>query len=204
MIETLLKQDLFTLIISSLMALSVVTIFTAIGYNFLRAQRKGNVVKRTNSPVATFTMTLFFFGYFLLLQNETFQWHLTHDIQIVLTLIGTSLVVIGTIVNLLGRHVLGSNWADQVTVYNNQSLVQTGIYGIVRHPLYASLIWMFTGGALVYHNAGALLANLCIFLPAMHFRASQEEKLLKERFPEYVQYAQSVKRFFPSFRRGNS
>jgi len=59
---------------------------------------------------------------------------------------------------------------------------QSGIFGVVRHPLYASLIWMFCGAAIAYHNLAALGAALLIFLPAMVYRAKLEEAMLEALF----------------------
>jgi protein-S-isoprenylcysteine O-methyltransferase Ste14 len=117
-------------------------------------------------------------------------------------LVGTIAVVVGATVNVLGRHSLGRNWANQVTVYESQTLVTSGIFGWLRHPLYASLIWMFVGAALAYHNAAAMAAALLLFVPAMYYRSGQEEHLLSERFPEYAAYRARTGRFFPCRRKG--
>ena len=44
-------------------------------------------------------------------------------------------MVIGTVFNVCGRVYLKSNWADHVRIYDDQQLVTTGPYRIVRHPL---------------------------------------------------------------------
>ena len=111
--------------------------------------------------------------------------------------VGGVLVILGAITNILGRLRLGKNWANQATLYEEQTLVTGGIYGIVRHPLYASLIWIFFGAGLIYESAAAIIANACIFLPAMYYRAGLEEKLLEERFAEYALYRKRVGTFFP-------
>ncbi len=100
-------------------------------------------------------------------------------------------------VRVSGRLRLGHNWADQVTVYREQTLVQTGVYGLVRHPLYASLIWMFVGGSLIFRNLAALAATLAVFVPAMAIRARQEEALLAMRFPEHEAYRRRVGMLWP-------
>jgi protein-S-isoprenylcysteine O-methyltransferase Ste14 len=111
--------------------------------------------------------------------------------------LGATLVAAGAIVNIAGRRALGGNWADQVTLYRDQTLVQGGVFGLVRHPLYASTIWMFLGGALIFRNVLVLLATLLVFVPAMVIRASQEERLLGSRFPEYAGYRARVGMLFP-------
>ena len=92
------------------------------------------------------------------------------------------------------------NWANQVTIYKNQQLIKTGVYKYVRHPLYASLIWMFYGACLVYPNYLALIANTILFVPFMFYRAKQEEKLLMERFEEYGEYKKTTGMLFPKLK----
>lgn len=99
---------------------------------------------------------------------------------------GLGLVILGTVVNVAGRLALGKNWGNQVIIYDDHKLVTNGSYRFVRHPLYAGLIWMFAGAALVFQNWAALAGTILVFFPAMHYRAKQEEQALVAQFPEYV------------------
>jgi protein-S-isoprenylcysteine O-methyltransferase Ste14 len=112
-------------------------------------------------------------------------------------LLGLAIMAAGAVRNIVGRIDLGRNWADQVTEYRDQALVRRGAYAVVRHPLYASITWMFLGAALVYRNAVLLGATLLVFVPAMVVRARQEERLLQQRFPEYDGYRRKVGMLFP-------
>ncbi|MCL2652151.1 MAG: isoprenylcysteine carboxylmethyltransferase family protein, partial [Candidatus Azobacteroides sp.] len=107
------------------------------------------------------------------------------------------LVILGCYVNVQGRLTLKQNWANQVTIYRHQQFVSGSVYKWVRHPLYASLIWMFCGAALIYGNWLALLSIFVIFVPMMIYRAKQEEKLLCEEFSEYADYQRKTGMLFP-------
>ena len=179
-----------------LVVLCVAAVLAAVAWNFLRARLSGQVAERQRSPVATGTMLLFTFGVYLLIHHHIGVLQLEPAIIIPLLCLGLVLMVVGCIVNLLGRLRLGRNWANQVTVYEDQTLVTGGVFGVVRHPLYASLIWMFYGASLVYLNYAALLATVFIFIPAVYYRAKQEEKLLEAQFPEYEAYRRKVGMFF--------
>jgi protein-S-isoprenylcysteine O-methyltransferase Ste14 len=120
-----------------------------------------------------------------------------------LTLAGLALVVGGCLLNLAGRVALGENWADHVTLYADQRLVTRGAYRIVRHPLYASLVWMFYGAALIYSDVAALAANTLVFVPMMAVRARREERLLEAEFPDYAAYRARVGMLFPRLWRGS-
>lgn len=178
-------------------------VLTAVAMNFALAADAGAVRVRKRSPVATASMMGFFFAVYALIHQHVGEFTAPSVAASVgLAVAGAALVVAGSAVNVLGRIRLGGNWANQVTVYEDQTLVSTGVFGLVRHPLYASLIWMFTGASLVYHNAAALAATLLIFVPAMWYRACQEEQFLAQQFPEYADYQHRVGMLFPRLWRG--
>lgn len=78
-------------------------------------------------------------------------------------------------------------------------LVRSGVYGRVRHPLYASQFWI--GAAWIVATASAVAAawvlGLCLLLV---LKSRDEERRLERRFPEYPEYRRSVPAFFPGFR----
>ena len=75
-------------------------------------------------------------------------------------------------------------------------LVQSGIYGIVRHPIYTSVILLFFAWALWWRSLpGLTLAFVTLgFLDA---KARHEERRLHLKFPDYESYARRVKRLLP-------
>jgi len=170
----------------------------SVAWSFLNFHQGRAVVRRKRSVVDTSTMLLFFAG---------FSWLLERPLGVVATgdaalewvaiFGGLVLVLIGAVVNVLGRHQLGPTWANQIAIYEGHQLLTRGCFGRVRHPLYASIIWMFLGAALAYLNWAALLATVAIFIPAMHFRARQEERLLLDTFPGYAAYRVRTGEFFP-------
>lgn len=167
----------------------------AVVHNFhqFKAERASRVQR---NPVATCSMSLFAALFYLTLR---FQWFslLAPDL-IGWRAPGLLLMVLGAVVNLLGRRVLAENWSDHVRIYADHELIQTGPFRYMRHPLYASLIWIFIGASVSYCNPLALLETLLIFLPAMHYRASLEEKALCAQFgAAYSAYCDGVFRFFP-------
>jgi protein-S-isoprenylcysteine O-methyltransferase Ste14 len=82
-------------------------------------------------------------------------------------------------------------------VRHNQ-LVTTGIYGVVRHPLYSGLFFAASGWTLFSMSLSHFLLTVCgaIFFS---YKSSLEEQWLKERHPEYAAYALRVKKFIPMF-----
>lgn len=177
---------------------TIITMFAIIN-SFLNGKRHESVNYEKKSVVETGTMTLFFLLYYGLVQNKmgVILWK-DSILSLACVLVGMLLVVIGCVVNIVGRLNLGSNWGNQIRIYHDHSIITDGVYKWIRHPLYASLIWMFYGASLVYANVAAFAANTLIFLPFMYYRAKQEEEMLQQKFPDYAAYRKKTGMFFPS------
>lgn len=79
-----------------------------------------------------------------------------------------------------------------VKVEAGQKVVDTGLYGLVRHPMYAVTIWLFLMFPLILGSFYALIAFA--FYPAiMIVRLKDEEALLRRELPGYEAYMQKVK-----------
>ena len=79
-----------------------------------------------------------------------------------------------------------------IKVEDGQTVVDTGLYSIVRHPMYAVTILLFLMIPLVLGSWYALIAFG--FYPAIIIvRLLDEEKLLTEELPGYAEYKQKVK-----------
>ena len=110
--------------------------------------------------------------------------------------IGGALVLAGAWLGLAGVRVLGMNRTPFPEPKPGSQLVTTGIYARVRHPLYASVIALGFGWALLWRSgpALALAAAQAVFF---HAKARLEERLLRERFAEYADYIRRVPRLLP-------
>ena len=183
--------------VSLVTATCVWAVLAAVALSFA-VLRRGEAKAVRRSPVATLTMLGFLAGFYLLVHYRVAELEeLSYSWRLVLAVVGCALLVSGAVVNLAGRLNLRRNWADQATIYNDQQLVTTGIYRYLRHPLYASLIWMYFGAALAYANLAALATNLLIFIPAMYWRARLEERLLVLHLPGYADYMKRTPMFVP-------
>ena len=79
-----------------------------------------------------------------------------------------------------------------IKVEEGQPVVDTGMYGIVRHPMYAVTILLFLMIPLVLGSWYALIAFA--FYPAVIVvRLTDEEELLTKELPGYAEYKQKVK-----------
>ena len=79
-----------------------------------------------------------------------------------------------------------------VKVEQGQTVVDTGLYGIVRHPMYAVTILLFLMIPLILGSWYALI--VFAFYPAIIItRLKDEEALLTRELPGYAEYKQKVK-----------
>ena len=119
------------------------------------------------------------------------QWH-----RFALTIGGVSFLVIGAVCGVAGTVSLGRNLTPFPRPSTGASLVQTGIYGLIRHPLYTAVFSGSVGWALVWRSWPALAAALAL-APLFDAKARREERWLREQFPEYATYERRVRRFIP-------
>jgi protein-S-isoprenylcysteine O-methyltransferase Ste14 len=113
-----------------------------------------------------------------------------------LVLCGVFLLVIAAGCGFVGAVSLGRNLTPFPKPSANTRLVRTGIYGLVRHPLYTAVFCGSLGWALVWRSWPALLAALAL-APFFDAKARREERWLRQKFPEYGSYEQRVRRFVP-------
>jgi len=79
-----------------------------------------------------------------------------------------------------------------IEVQEGQRVIDAGLYGIVRHPMYAVTLWLFLAIPLILGSWYALI--LFVIYPAViAVRIRGEEKLLEEELPGYKEYKKKVK-----------
>lgn len=79
-----------------------------------------------------------------------------------------------------------------IKVEEGQTVVDTGLYGIVRHPMYAATILLFLMMPLVLGSWYALIVFAC-YPVIIAVRLKDEEELLTKELPGYAAYKQKVK-----------
>ncbi len=79
-----------------------------------------------------------------------------------------------------------------IEVQQGQIVVDSGLYGIVRHPMYAASLLLFLSMPLVLGSIFSFLAMLA-YPPLIIRRIRGEERLLKKELPGYEDYMERVK-----------
>ncbi|MBU0492824.1 MAG: isoprenylcysteine carboxylmethyltransferase family protein [Chloroflexi bacterium] len=93
---------------------------------------------------------------------------------------------------------LGRNWSPTLQIMEQHALVTRGVYGRIRHPIYAAVWLVCLGQALLLQNWIAGLAGLVLFLPVYVLRVPKEERMMLDHFgDEYREYMGRTGRITP-------
>lgn len=113
---------------------------------------------------------------------------------------GVFLLACALLVFWRGHADLKSNWSPSLEIRADHTLMTEGIYGIIRHPMYASQWLWCLAQVLLLQNWLAGPAGLVFFTPFYLLRVRAEEALMLETFGDrYREYMQKTGRLIPKF-----
>jgi protein-S-isoprenylcysteine O-methyltransferase Ste14 len=81
--------------------------------------------------------------------------------------------------------------AATITVEAEQKVVSTGLYGLVRHPMYVGTLIMMIGTPLALDSCWGLLPTM-LAVPVLAARIEDEEKMLRQELVGYDEYTHKV------------
>ena len=79
-----------------------------------------------------------------------------------------------------------------VEVQENQKVIDTGLYGVVRHPMYMSTLILFLSMPLVLGSLVSFIVMLA-YIPIIVRRILNEEQVLEKGLEGYTEYKQKVR-----------
>ena len=154
----------------------------------LKKRLDGKEKETTQKGVVAFSALIFLLGFILAGLDFRFGW----------TSVPKSITVISSILFLSGytlyAEVIRENayLSRTIKVEENQKVIDTGLYGIVRHPMYMATILLFLTIPLILGS----LISFIVFLGypiLIAIRIINEEKILTEQLEGYTEYKQKVK-----------
>ena len=84
-----------------------------------------------------------------------------------------------------------------IEVQENQKVIDTGLYGIVRHPMYSATVLLFLSMPVIVGSLPSFMIML-VYIPIIVKRINNEEKVLMNELYGYKEYCKRVKyRLFP-------
>lgn len=156
--------------------------------DLLRKRLQARESEGEQKQVILFSGIMFLAAFILAGLNFRFQWLTLPDWLVWMA------AVIFLVAYLLYAEVLRENayLSRTIEVQENQKVVDTGLYGIVRHPMYAVTLFLFLAMPLVL---GSLIsfAVMLFYIPIIVKRIRNEEQVLKEGLVGYEEYCSRVK-----------
>ncbi|QRY51153.1 methyltransferase family protein [Mycolicibacterium septicum] len=133
----------------------------------------------TGSAIAAFVLSAL---------DHRFGWS---SVPTAVVVLGNVLVAVGLI--LAQTVVFQNSFAGaSIQVEDEQQLVSTGLYGLVRHPMYFGAVLMMFGTPLALGSYWALLVSI-VSIPVFGVRITDEEKMLRAELDGYDEYTQKVR-----------
>ena len=113
-----------------------------------------------------------------------------------LWLAGKALFYLGLGIALWAAIALGPNLTPMPKPKRNGELIQTGIYKLVRHPIYFGVIILGFGWAATLQSWYTLAVAVALLI-FFDLKSRKEEEWLLEKFPNYQDYQRRTKKLIP-------
>lgn len=108
----------------------------------------------------------------------------------------------GAVLILVGVPMLAAAGRAATVAYNSDKLATTGIFGVVRNPIYAAWIVFIIPGIVLWTRSWPLLLTPLMAYAVFKMRIRRENEYLEKRFGEaFRQYKANVNELFPLPRR---
>ena len=112
--------------------------------------------------------------------------------------VGAVMAVTGIGLTYAAQVGMGTEWRIGIDRTEVTGLVTSGVFGLVRNPIFTAMIFTAVGFALMVPNAVAIIAVVCLVLAIeMQVRIVEEPHLRRLHGTGYEQYAAEVGRFVP-------
>jgi protein-S-isoprenylcysteine O-methyltransferase Ste14 len=192
-------EELFFRAIFSILWLIFFVSLTVVNYSAKGSARRQTTTHEGRLRVTALVLAAIYFGgalFYISLPSLAMFFSIPLPDWFRLTMVGVA--VLGLSWVLWGYWVLGKNWAPSVSgVRRDTVLVTTGLYGIVRHPIYLGLFISLTALALMAANLLVLLPTLALLI-VLYASIAEEEVILIDRFgDEYREYKKRTPRLIP-------
>lgn len=156
--------------------------------NLLKTRLNAKEKQKDQSLVVKLSGLMFLAGFIVAGLGFRFGWYTLPRIAVIIA------AVVFLIAYILYAEVLRENTylSRTIEVQENQKVIDTGLYGIVRHPMYSVTLLLFLSMPLVLGSVYSFLIFLAYpFIIAQ--RIKSEEKFLEKELIGYLEYEKKVK-----------
>jgi protein-S-isoprenylcysteine O-methyltransferase Ste14 len=178
--------------LTSVSASALYTIYL-VNYDPALLQRRRQAGPSHEKEPAQKIIVLFIFAAFVMLialppLDHRFGWS---PVPWYVSIVGDALVVLSFCFFYLVAKV-NTYAAANVRVETGQRVIDTGVYGIVRHPMYLGALFLVVGTPLALGSWRTLLLTPGLAL-LLYFRIAGEEKVLMRDLAGYAEYRRKVR-----------
>lgn len=176
----------------AIIASGAYTIYLAKYDQALLKRRSEAGISHEKEPAQKVIISFFFAAFIALVVlpplDVRFGWS---NLPWYVSVFGDALVVVSFYIFYLVSKV-NSYAAANVRVEEGQKVIDTGMYGWVRHPMYFGALFLIVGTPLALGSWWTLLL-IPLFMPVLYFRIANEEKVLLRDLQGYAEYRQKVR-----------
>ena len=154
----------------------------------LRKRLQHKEEQYTQQLVIVLSAVMFMAAFIIAGLNYRFGWIVLPDL---ISYVGAVLLLAAY--GLYAEVMRENAWLSRtVEVQEHQQLVDTGLYGIVRHPMYTSTLFLFLAMPLVLGSVISF-AIMLLYIPIIAVRIHNEEKVLEAGLEGYTEYKKRVR-----------
>lgn len=156
--------------------------------DLLRSRLRAKETQSEQKDVIKYSGLMFLAAFIIAGLNYRFQW----------IKIPRAIVWIGVAIFLLAYCLFGEVLRENqylsrvIEVQEDQTVVDTGLYGVVRHPMYTATVLLFLSMPLVLNSLISFIIMLA-YIPIIVKRIKNEEEVLETELKGYKEYKQKVK-----------
>jgi protein-S-isoprenylcysteine O-methyltransferase Ste14 len=156
--------------------------------DLLRSRLKAKETQSEQKDVIRYSGLMFLLAFIVAGLNYRFGW----------ITMPRAIVWIGAVIFLLAYCLFGEVLRENqylsrtIEVRDGQTVVDTGLYGIVRHPMYTATVLLFLSMPLVLNSLISFIIMLA-YIPIIVKRIRNEEEVLEQELKGYKEYKQKVK-----------
>ena len=156
--------------------------------DLLRSRLRAKETQSEQKDVIKYSGLMFLAAFIIAGLNYRFQW----------IVMPRAVVWIGVVIFLLAYCFFGEVLRENqylsrvIEVQEDQTVVDTGLYGIVRHPMYTATVLLFLSMPLVLNSLISFIIML-VYIPIIVKRIKNEEEVLETELKGYKEYKQKVR-----------